>query len=443
VAEQRVRPSFVRALAVSVGLSALFLIVYGFCNWFTSQRSDVGTIYFEWERLIPFVPLMIAPYMSIDLFFIAAPFLCRTRRELSTFTDRITAAIITAGICFLLLPRRFAFERPQTDGILGAIFDWFRGMDLPYNLFPSLHIALGALLSVTYARHTRGIVRSASTVWFILIAASAVLTYQHHILDVVGGAVLAGYCFYFIRETPERLPFTPNRTIGTRYAAGALLLAAGALAFWPWGSLLLWPAVSLAIMALGYIALGPSVFRKENGVVPWSTWWALGPALLGQHLSRFYYRRHCRAWDEVTPNVWIGSALSEREAQRAVESGVTAVLDLTAEFTAAKPFRATDYVNNQILDLTAPTLSQLGDIAAFIKEQSEAGIVYVHCKIGYSRSAAAVIAWMLASRQVETVEDGITRLREVRPSIVVRPEIRAVLDEFKLAIASPAPHLIS
>ena len=259
----------------------------------------------------------------------------------------------------------------------------------------------------------------------------------------VGGAALAGYCFYFIRETPERLPFTANRTIGTRYAAGALLLTAGALAFWPWGSLLLWPAVSLAIVALAYIAVGPSVFRKENGVIPWSTWWALGPALLGQHLSRFYYRRQCRAWDEVTPNVWIGSALSDREARRAVESGVTAVLDLTAEFTAAKPFRATEYLNIHILDLTAPTVSQLGYIAAFIKEQSEAGIVYVHCKIGYSRSAAAVIAWMLASRQVENVEDGIARLREVRPSIVVRPEIHRALDEFMLAIASAERHAMS
>jgi predicted protein tyrosine phosphatase len=373
---------------------------------------------------------MIAPYMSIDLFFIAAPFLCRTRRELSTFTDRIAAAIITAGICFLLLPRRFAFVRPQTDGILGAIFDWFRTMDLPYNLFPSLHITLGALLSVTYARHTRGVVRIASTSWFVLIAASAVLTYQHHVLDVVGGAALAGYCFYFIRETPVRLPFTPNRTIGMRYAGGALLLTAGALALWPWGSLLLWPAVSLAIVAVGYIALGPSVFRKEDGVIPWSTWWALGPCLLGQHLSRFYYRRQCRAWDEVTPNVWIGSALNEREAQRAVEAGVTAVLDLTAEFTAAKPFRATDYLNIQILDLTAPTQSQLDDIVAFIMEQSEAGIVYVHCKIGYSRSAAAVIAWLLARGDASGVAEGAAQLRQVRPSIVVRPEIHQALAEF-------------
>src|SRR5438270_13463445 len=65
-----------KALAVSAGLSILFLIVYGGCNWITSHRTGVGTFYFEWERRIPFVPFFILPYMSIDLFFVAAPFLC-------------------------------------------------------------------------------------------------------------------------------------------------------------------------------------------------------------------------------------------------------------------------------------------------------------------------------------------------------------------------------
>ena len=45
-----------KALAVSAGLSVLFLIVYGGCNWITARRPNVGTFYFEWERTIPFVP---------------------------------------------------------------------------------------------------------------------------------------------------------------------------------------------------------------------------------------------------------------------------------------------------------------------------------------------------------------------------------------------------
>ena len=188
-----------KALVFSAGLSILFLIVYGGCNWITLRRADVGTIFFEWERGIPFVPFFILPYMSIDLFFIAAPFLCRRDRELSSLAKRITAAIIVAGICFLLLPLRFAFGRPQTDGWLGAVFDWFRGMDAPHNLLPSLHAALTLILVDVYFRHTRGLVRIATMTWFVLMALSPVLTFQHHVIDIVGGFVLAGVCFWLFR----------------------------------------------------------------------------------------------------------------------------------------------------------------------------------------------------------------------------------------------------
>jgi len=190
-----------KALVVSAGLSILFLIVYGSCNWISSRRANVGTFYFEWEREIPFVSFFILPYMSIDLFFIVAPFLCRTDRELSVLAKRIAVAIIVAGICFLLLPLRFAFPRPHTDGWLGALFDWFRGMDAPYNLLPSLHAALVLILLDVYFSHTRGFIRVAIMIWFALIALSPILTYQHHVIDIVGGFVLAGLCFWLFRES--------------------------------------------------------------------------------------------------------------------------------------------------------------------------------------------------------------------------------------------------
>ena len=198
-----------KALALSAGLSILFLIVYGGCNWISAHRSNVGSFYFEWERGIPFVPFFILPYMSIDLFFVAAPFLCRSDGELATLTKRIATAIIVAGICFLLFPLRFAFPRPHTNGWLGALFDWFRGMDAPYNLLPSLHAALMLVLADVYLRNTRGLVRIAIITWFILIALSPVLTYQHHLIDIVGGFVLAAFCFWIVRARDLSSPL-PN-----------------------------------------------------------------------------------------------------------------------------------------------------------------------------------------------------------------------------------------
>lgn len=429
-----------QAVTTSALLSLLFMVVYGTCNYIASRRTDVGTLFFEWERHIPFVPLMIIPYMSIDLFFVAAPFLCRDARELEILRKRIVFGIALAGICFLFFPLRFAFERPQASGWLGAVFNWFRGMDQPYNLLPSLHITLRTILAYHYAQHTRGMLRVASHIWFSLIGLSTLLTYQHHVLDVAGGFALAGYCFYLFRESPAKLPVITNRKIGMYYATGALLTLVLAIVLWPWGSLLLWGTIALGIVASAYFGVGPGIFRKSNGRLPLSTHWALGPCLLGQHVSLLYYRRQCRPWDHVVRGVIIGRKLHDAEAAKAIEEGVTAVLDLTAEFSEARPFLNVRYLNVPILDLTAPSQEQLRQMAAFIGRESENGIVYVHCKIGYSRSAAAIAAYLLTSGQAANVDEALHMLRGVRPSIVVRPEVLRALGEFAKAdvIASGA-----
>jgi protein-tyrosine phosphatase/membrane-associated phospholipid phosphatase len=421
----------VAAAHTSVRLSLLFLLVYGGCNWITAQRSDVGTWYFAWERHIPFVPLLIVPYLSIDLFFIAAPFLCRNAQERRTFARRTSFAIVVAGACFLLLPLRCAFERPAVTGWLGAIFTAFRRLDQPYNLFPSLHITLCTLLADIYARHTRGVVHAVLQVWFSLIGLSTVLTYQHHVVDVLGGGVLAAGCFYLFGDVPTpRLSVGKNLRVGTYYGLGTVLTLGLARATWPWGSLLLWPACALSVLAMAYYGVGPGIFRKRAGRLPLRTRLLLGPVLLGQYVSLLYYRRQCHPWDEAGPGVFIGRRLNHVEAADAVRHGVTAVLDLTAELSEALPFLATTYHNLPILDLTAPTLGQLREATQFIAAQAARGTVYVHCKMGYSRSAAAIGAYLLASGQATTVAEAIGRLRQVRPALIVRPEVWPTLQAF-------------
>ena len=129
------------------------------------------------------------------------------------------------------------------------------------------------------------------------------------------------------------------------------------------GVLLFWPVISLCLVASAYFGRGPIVFRKADGRLPWSTRLVLGPCLVGQYLSLLYYRRKCRSWDEVTPRVWIGGKLGRSEARRAVQSGVTSVLDLTAEFGETEAFRRILYRNIPILDLTAPTPEQLNEMS--------------------------------------------------------------------------------
>ena len=417
-------------LAISISLSALFLLVYGWTNWFTAHRGNVPTLSFEWERFIPFVPLMIVPYMSIDLFFVAAPFLCRSDRELAAFSKRVIAAILIAGVCFLLFPFRFAFQRPPVGGWLGAFFDWFRGLDQPYNLLPSLHITFCTVLANHFAGHTGGIIRRVSNFWFVVIGLSAVLTYQHHIMDVLAGFALGAYCVYLFPESRARLPVMKNRRVGSYYLIGAFASASLVVLFWPWGAFLLWPTISLGIAAAAYFGAGPGIFRKRDGRLPWTTRWALGPVLFGHEISRLYYRRQCRSWDELTPQLWIGGVLNRDEATALLKQGVTAVLDLTAEFSEAAPLRTLSYKNIPLLDLTAPSVEQLAEISSFIEGESATGIVYVHCKIGYSRTVAAAAAYLLRRRLAGSISEALDLVRRARPTVVIRPEVRIVLDEF-------------
>ncbi len=106
------------------------------------------------------------------------------------------------------------------------------------------------------------------------------------------------------------------------------------------------------------------------------------------------------------------------------------MLDLSAEFSEAKPFRKINYRNIPVLDLTAPTQAQLAEMGEFIGNHSRDGAVYVHCKIGYSRSAAAVAAYLIMSGKANTAEEACAIIRRVRPSIVIRPEVISALSEF-------------
>jgi membrane-associated phospholipid phosphatase len=418
-----------KAVKTSAFLSALFLVVYNGCNYITSLRRDVPSFYFSWERHIPFVPIFILPYMSIDLFFVAAPFIFRDERSLLVYRRRIVAAILVAGACFLMFPMRFAFERPEVGGWLGVIFNNFRNVDKPFNECPSLHMALRTILALAYARRFEGALRWVFRIWFSLIGFSTVLTYQHHVIDVAAGLGLGAFCVYLFQTEPLHRPVTVNRRVGFYYLFGAVASILTAYFLRGWWLLFLWPAISMSLVSSAYFGLGPGIFRKRHGRIPLAARIFLWPVLAGQWISLRHYARQCAAWHELAPGLLIGRKLSDAEARAAVEGGVTAVLDLSGEFTEAAPFRRAEYQQLSIMDLTAPSAEQMAEGVEFIRRHIEKGVVYVHCKAGYSRTAGIAGAFLLANGAATTAEDAIEKLKAARPAMVIRPEIRRALQE--------------
>ncbi len=146
-------------------------------------------------------------------------------------------------------------------------------------------------------------------------------------------------------------------------------------------------------MCGAYLGLGASVFRKRDGRLPLSTKVILGPFLLTMRLTHWCLSRGRVEYSDVMPGIVAGGRLGRGRARRLRRLGVAAVLDLTAEYSETLEFRRLNYLNIPILDLTAPTPGELDRACRFIAAQSRAGVVYVHCALGISRTDAVIRAY--------------------------------------------------
>ena len=200
------------ALGLAVAQAAVFALVYGGCLSFTASRADVGRMYSSWELRIPLVPAMIVPYFSIYALFFLAYFICRNdARELRGLSVRLTASQLVAAACYLMFPLECGFRRPPIDGAMGVMFKLLDATDRPYNLAPSLHVTTAVILGALFVARTRGVLRTLLAAWFALIALSTVLTWQHHLVDVVGGAMLGMACLRIPLPQPARGTPVPMR----------------------------------------------------------------------------------------------------------------------------------------------------------------------------------------------------------------------------------------
>jgi membrane-associated phospholipid phosphatase len=150
-------------------------------------------IHLDAELQIPLVPAFTIIYMSIYVLLFAVPFVLRVRQEITTLAATQTFIVFFAGICFLAIPAKLAF-RSATDSDLGMwkpLFQFADKLNLDFNLVPSLHVALSIVCIEMFASHIGIVGKILLRSWGILIAASTVLTHQHHLLDAVTGYLLA------------------------------------------------------------------------------------------------------------------------------------------------------------------------------------------------------------------------------------------------------------
>ena len=207
-----------------------------------------------------------------------------------------------------------------------------------------------------------------------------------------------------------------------------LAYRSGGTAWW-----LLWPAGALSIVAWVYFSGRPELFQKSNGIMPFPIVGLVAPYLAGAWLnSRLWTWRGTQA-DEITEGIWLGRVPRRNERN---EQDIVSMVDLTAEL----PVDTTGIVFRSVpmLDLVAPSVEELEAAVEAIDELSSTRPTLICCALGYSRSAAALAAWLSASGRSSSLTDAIELITAHRPHglLWVQRSVRGSMSGAKREVAN-------
>jgi membrane-associated phospholipid phosphatase len=167
----------------------LFCVAYLAANRFIDMRTchDIST---PVDKALPFMPYFIYPYSFIYIFSMLPSLICENRTLYFRAAIGFALMIIISATIFVLFPVSIprAYELPA--GFTGWVFSQLDWIDNPVCGFPSLHVGLTLLATFTVFRENR-IFGWVCVVFAVLTVLSTLLTKQHVLWDVVGGAVMA------------------------------------------------------------------------------------------------------------------------------------------------------------------------------------------------------------------------------------------------------------
>jgi membrane-associated phospholipid phosphatase len=119
--------------------------------------------------------------------------------QLRDMGNAIILQILIAAVFYLVWP----FENPNevytVTGWAGVPFKVAETVNLSYNSFPSLHVALSLTAAVFYSRVVSRFKSLLLSLWAGLISVSTVLMHEHYVIDVLGGLLLVPTALFLLR----------------------------------------------------------------------------------------------------------------------------------------------------------------------------------------------------------------------------------------------------
>lgn len=220
---------FARSQPLTWPMLALFAIMpfYLFLPGLALKGRTMHSPVLPLDALFPLSAPWSIVYASLFLAAILPVFVVHQPVLLNRTVLAYLGAWLVSLAAFVAYPT-IAPAHPAAAG--GGFFDWglliIWGSDVPYNCFPSLHVAQCFLAALACSRVHAGVGRF-GLVWASLVALSTLYTKQHYVADVLGGIVVAGIGHVlFLRGFPREATPEHERRLAPRLATAAFGLYA-------------------------------------------------------------------------------------------------------------------------------------------------------------------------------------------------------------------------
>jgi len=218
----------------------------------------------------------------------------------------------------------------------------------------------------------------------------------------------------------------PDLFYATAFAMISAVIAVASFRLGGSGFLLLWPALSFAIVAAAYCCGRVDFFGKSpDGRRHRLATAALLPYLTFAHLVWNLQIRFSResAVDRVNPSLRVARRLRPHE----VPADIRHVIDLTCELTDPRPLREVPgYRAIPILDAGAPTAATLQALVRSLPALDD-GETLIHCANGHGRTGLIAAAWLIHHHLACDPDAALKQIQSARPGVRLRPRQRRLL----------------
>ena len=184
--------SFYTKFSAFAVVGGMVLFLYLGSNYYMLESAPHPSMFFDFEKNIPFIAEFIIPYNSYHFIMFLVFMAMQNELDIKVFSARLLMTALISATIFVLFPLQYAFVKPDA-GMYQPLFNLLGTLDKPFNQMPSMHISITIIYWYALKEYLADklFLKAFVFVWFMMIGASTLLVYQHHFIDIPTAMLLA------------------------------------------------------------------------------------------------------------------------------------------------------------------------------------------------------------------------------------------------------------